>query len=98
MNEQIKAVKKKIMNGNTPIVIKVIFWIVGIAFAAATSWAVVKKEVIDNSIEISRLHNDNKVICARVQECETFCAEQRIQNSWQKETLVRIESKLDKLD
>ena len=97
MNEQIKTIKKKIQDGETPVLLKIAFYIAIVTAAAATSWAVMQKDVGANTAEIISTQAEQKAICDRLQECETFCAEQKVHNGWTKETLVRMEKKLDKL-
>ena len=94
MSEQVGTIRK-IMNGKTPIVLKVVFWIVGITASFVAAWQAMNVKVAEHGTHL--LNHDVKIekIECRVREVEDFATAQRTDNKWIKETLTRIENKLD---
>jgi len=71
-------------------------WGFGLLASVLVAWSAMKatvqyhtKQIDDNVQSISSLNTRTRVV-------EDFCVKQQVHNDWTKETLIRMEKKLDK--
>ena len=78
---------KKIMNGPTPMLVRILVWVIGLSLIAGVTWATLGHRVTSNEESIKKLE-------PKVQDNHDFKTSQMKDNEWIKDTLKRIEDKL----
>ena len=74
----------------------VLKWVGTIILTGVVAWTTMKMTVAQNSMSISTHTIKLEKYDARIRAVEDCTVEQRVQNQWMKETLTRIENKMDK--
>ena len=85
---------KERRSGNFEVLAKVLVWVLLATATAATTWAVMTTKVNDNIKTTNSNTTDIKALDNRVRITEGFMLEQKVQNAWTRETLTRIDEKL----
>lgn len=71
-------------------------WALGILLTGAVAWTTMKFTVSQNSLSITVNSMKLSDVDKRVRAVENCVIEQKVQNEWMKDTLTRIEKKIEK--
>jgi len=71
-------------------------WAIAFILAVATAWATMRITVQMNCAKLDTHAEKINALDSRTRHVEDFAVEQKVHNEWTKETLIRIEEKLDK--
>jgi len=93
MKKQYDTVRAKI-NGNAPILIRAIVYLVGIIIAGTTVWASLNNKVATNQTEIICLKDTDSLYRTRLRSLEDSRLEQRADFKYIKQTMEEIKDKL----
>ena len=87
---------KKLINGSGPIIIRIVIWAIGVTAVAVTAWGVMGQRVQSNFEAGGRRDDMLKQHGDRLTAVEEAVVEQRTDTKWMKDSLKRIEEKLEK--
>ena len=93
MKKQYDTVRAKI-NGNAPILIRAIVYLVGIIIAGTTVWASLNNKVSTNEVKIGCLEASDVASKTRLRSLEDSRLEQRADFKYIKQTMDEIKAKL----